>query len=118
MKRIIFGLFSVSCLIIGVITLCSSSAGITGVSSAGCTCHGSQSSATVLGITGFPTNYVLGQAYPITVSIANASELAGGFDLTVSLGTISAASTGTTIQSSLKEIGHNTHKSFTSGSCS
>lgn len=118
MKRILLSLFTLLCFSIIAITLSSSSNGITGQSSAGCTCHGSQNSATVLSLTGFPSNYVLGQAYPITVSVTNASKLAGGFDLTVSAGSISAGSAGTTTQPTLKEIGHNAPKSFTSGTCS
>ena len=104
------------CLLIIKLTLSSSTLGVTGQSIAGCTCHGVSSSATVISVTGFPTNYVNNQAYPITLTITNTTKVAGGFDLAVTAGTISGAvANQTAIVTGAKEIYHTAAKSMTSG---
>lgn len=116
MRKYLLPSFLGICLLIIKMTMSSNSTGITGQSSAGCTCHGSSTSATVISVTGFPTNYVNNQAYPITFTITNATKLAGGFDLAVTAGTISGAVSGqTALVSGAKEIYHTAAKSMTSG---
>ena len=116
MRKFLLPTFLGLCLLIIKMTMSSSSGGAPGNSSAGCTCHGSAGAATVLTVTGFPTNYVNNQAYPITFTITNASKVAGGFDLAVSAGNLSGAISGqTAITANLKEIYHTAPKNMTAG---
>lgn len=79
----------------------SNSGGIMGASTTGCGgngCHGSQNAATGISITGIPaTGFLPGTNYPVTLSVtvANATLTAAGFDMTVSTGTLSNAPANT-----------------------
>jgi hypothetical protein len=121
MKKYFTKLHAACFLIAGLIiylAISSYSTGITGQSVAGCSCHGSNTSSTVLSISGIPTGgWVPGTAYTITISVTNTSKSAAGFDLTVSTGTLSSAPSGTSISGST-EIRHTTPKSMSSGTAS
>ena len=105
---------------IALLTLSSNSTGITGQSTAGCSCHGASTSSTLLSITGIPTTgWVAGTAYPLTISVSNSgsSYSRAGFDLTANIGSFSAAGTGAAINGTT-EVYHTTPKVFSSGSAS
>lgn len=106
---------------VAYLALSSNSSGITGQSTAGCGgsgCHGSSgSTATVLAITGIPgTGWTAGAAYTITATVTNTAKTAAGFDLTVTAGTVSAASSGATASGT--EVRHTAPKTLTSGTAS
>jgi hypothetical protein len=118
MKRIVFSLFLVVCLALIRMSMSSYSNGITGASTAGCSCHGQPTTTTVITVTGLPTNYVNGQAYSVTLTISNASKVAGGFDLNFSAGTVSGIPLNTALTNANKELFHTSPKSMTAGSVS
>lgn len=109
------------CLVIGgafaCLTLSSNSTGITGRSTVGCGgggCHGNSSTSTILSISGIPgAGWVASTAYTITVTVTNTAKVAAGFDLTVSAGTVSAASSGATASGT--EARHTTPKTLSAG---
>jgi hypothetical protein len=111
-KRLLTILLAVSALTI-YLSQSSFSSGYASGATNGCSCHGAANTATLVSITGFPANYVNGQAYPITISVSNATMVEAGFTLAVSNGTLSAASTGSAITG--LEIKHNTPKVITGG---
>jgi hypothetical protein len=95
-------------------SLSSSSGGVTGLSSSGCSCHGNASTATTVAVAGFPSSYVAGQAYTLTLTVTNGTKVEAGFDLTVSSGTISSAPAGTTT-SGTTEIYHTSPQTMVGG---
>lgn len=119
MKRklpfVLFGLL----LLAGYLLLTSNSGGITGVSTTGCTCHGSASSNTTTMLSGLPLNgWVAGTTYTLTLTVSNSTKVSAGFDFTVDKGTFSNAPTGTAITSTNMEIRHTSPKTISSGSTS
>jgi hypothetical protein len=101
---------------LGFLSLSSYSGGITGQSSAGCSCHGSNNTGTLLTLTGIPAGgWVPGTSYTLTASVNNTSMSYAGFDLTASVGELTNAPTGTTISNNNTEIGHGTPKLLNSG---
>ena len=93
-KKLLFStLLSLGCLTTYIIFSSSANAsqGVMGASTIGCgSCHGSANAATTITITGMPgSGFVAGTTYPLTLKVTNASKLAAGFDMSVSLGTIS-----------------------------
>ena len=105
---------------IAFLMLSSNSSGITGQSTAGCSCHASANSSTLISITGIPaTGWVAGTAYPLTVSVSNSGSTysRAGFDLTASIGSFSNVGTGASLNGTT-EVYHNTPKIFSSGSAS
>jgi hypothetical protein len=100
------------------VLLSSNSGGISGQSTAGCNCHGSNSSSTLLTISGMPTSgWVPGQAYNLTATVSNSARTGAGFDLSVTAGTLSNAGAGATLAGST-EIRHTARKTMTSGAAS
>ncbi len=105
---------------IGYLTLSSNSNGITGQSTAGCSCHGGTSTSTLINISGIPnTGWVPGTAYPLTISVNNsgAAYTRAGFDLTANIGTFTAAGMGASLNGTT-EVYHNTPKVLGGGSAS
>lgn len=94
----------------------SSSGGISNVHTTGCTCHGAATSATTVTVTG-DNVYYLGDSIIFTVTVANATKAAGGFNLKCNIGTIALQGTGVTLVSTT-EIRHNAPRAFTGGSAS
>jgi hypothetical protein len=92
------------------------STGYAGGAINGCSCHGAANAATLVSVTGFPSTYVNGQGYPITISVTNSTMVEAGFTLTVTNGALSAASTGAAIAG--LEIKHNTPKLLVGGTAS
>lgn len=95
-------LSTVSSLLLGsaaIVLLNSSSGGVMGKATAGCSgsgCHSAKSTNTTITLTGIPTTgYVANQTYNMTLQVANSSKPKAGFDLLVSAGTIQSASSGT-----------------------
>lgn len=95
-------LSTVSSLLLGsaaIVLLNSSSGGVMGKATAGCSgsgCHAAKSTNTTITLTGIPTSgYVANQTYSMTLQVANSSKPKAGFDLLVSAGTIQSASSGT-----------------------
>ncbi len=102
-----------ACLVTIFLLTTSSNNGTTGTTSAGCNCHGVAGLATTVTFSGFPTYYQLGQIYPITVVVSNATKLTGGFKISASLGTFINPSAGVTING--LNAYHNTPKNMVSG---
>lgn len=105
-------------LVLGILylTTSSNSGGITGVSTVGCTCHGSSSNQTTMTLTGIPsTGWVAGTTYTMTLTVTNSGKSEAGFDLTVTQGTITNGSAGTSISGTGSEIYHNTPQLLNSG---
>lgn len=107
------------------LTLSSSSSGISGQSTSGCSCHNASSSAaTIVTLTGLPAaGYNNGAVYPITVTVTNNTIVAAspfgkrdGFDLSSSAGSFTAIA-GTSLLGAT-EIFHNTPKTATTGTAS
>lgn len=69
-----------------------SESGSKGYSQTGCTCHGAASPQATVTTTGIPDQYVPGDTYLLTVSVISTtvSGDSGGFDLSVTTGTLSA----------------------------
>ncbi|RYD52627.1 MAG: T9SS type A sorting domain-containing protein [Sphingobacteriales bacterium] len=100
------------------VLLSSNSSGISGQSTAGCNCHGSNTVGTLLTITGIPTSgWVPGQAYSLFATVASGSRTGAGFDISVTAGTLSNPGAGATLASTT-EIRHNARKAMASGSAS
>jgi hypothetical protein len=92
------------------------STGITGQSTAGCTCHGATATNTVdVNISGMPTNPVVGVTYPLLFNISGTNSYAG-FNLTVGSGTL--VNSNTESQLSGGELTHTAPKFLTSGTAS
>jgi hypothetical protein len=91
----------------------SNNAGAGGYATNGCTCHGVQSSLTILTLTGIPTTgYVLGTTYTLTATVNNSAKTKAGFDIGVNNGTLIAGA-GTTVSGS--SVTHNGGKIMASG---
>ncbi len=116
MNKRLLSIITAITLFTAYLSLTSSSGGISGVATSGCSCHGAANTATMVSVTGFPANYANGVAYPITITVTNPSMVEAGFTLTVSNGTLSAGSVGTVISG--LEIRHNTPKTLVAGSAS
>jgi len=111
--------YSLVALLMGYFIFSSYSGGISGQSTAGCGgtgCHTSTSTGgTSMTLTGVPPNgWVAGTTYNLTLGLTNMTQVAAGFDLTCSAGTLSAPSTGTQLNGNT-EIRHNTPQSLISG---
>lgn len=95
------------------------SGGITGVTSSGCTCHGAQSSATTLSLSGNTTTRA-GQTLNLTVVVAHSSLQAAGVNIAVkdqqgqNVGTLAPA-TGSGLQLSNGELTHQQPKTMSNG---
>lgn len=90
-----------------IIVLNSSSGGVMGHATSGCSCHGTKNTNTTITLTGIPsTGYVTGQTYACTLRVSNATKTKAGFDLLVSAGSITSASSGTMVMGS--ELHHTT----------
>ena len=95
------------------------SGGITGVTSSGCTCHGAQSSATTLSLSGNTTTRA-GQMLNLTVVVAHSSQQAAGVNIAVkdqqgqNVGTLAPA-TGSGLQLSNGELTHQQPKTMSNG---
>jgi hypothetical protein len=95
------------------------SGGITGVTSSGCTCHGAQSSATTLSLSGNTTTRA-GQTLNLTVVVAHSSQQAAGVNIAVkdqqgqNAGTLAPA-TGSGLQLSNGELTHQQPKTMSNG---
>jgi hypothetical protein len=95
------------------------SGGITGVTSSGCTCHGAQSSATILSLSGNTTTRA-GQTLNLTVIVAHSSRQAAGVNIAVkdqqgqNVGTLAPA-TGSGLQLSNGELTHQQPKTMSNG---
>lgn len=95
------------------------SGGITGVTSSGCTCHGAQSSATILSLSGNTTTRA-GQTLNLTVVVAHSSQQAAGVNIAVkdqqgqNVGTLAPA-TGSGLQLSNGELTHQQPKTMSNG---
>jgi hypothetical protein len=95
------------------------SGGITGVTSSGCTCHGAQSSATTLSLSGNTTTRA-GQTLNLTVVVAHSSRQAAGVNIAVkdqqgqNVGTLAPA-TGSGLQLSNGELTHQQPKTMSNG---
>jgi hypothetical protein len=97
----------------------SSSGGVTGLSTSGCSCHGPNSASTSITLTGIPTTgWVAGTTYNMTLTVTNATKIEAGFDMTVDKGTFSNALSGTSLTSANQQLYHTTPKSAISGSTS
>ncbi len=95
------------------------SGGITGVTSSGCTCHGAQSSATTLSLSGNTTTRA-GQTLNLTVVVAHSSRQAAGVNIAVkdqqgqNVGTLAPA-TGSGLRLSNEELTHQQPKTMSNG---
>ncbi len=95
------------------------SGGITGVTSSGCTCHGAQSSATTLSLSGNTTTRA-GQTLNLTVVVAHSSRQAAGVNIAVkdqqgqNVGTLAPA-TGSGLRLSNGELTHQQPKTMSNG---
>lgn len=99
------------------ISTSSYSGGINGQStsgSGGCYCHGANNSATIVNVTSPVSSYSQNQLITFTVTVANASKVAGGFNLTTNIGDIISGGAGTTVLSP-NEISHNSRKFMVAG---
>jgi hypothetical protein len=117
MNKKLLSIITTLCLFVVYLSFSSSSTGITGQSTSGCSCHGAASANTIVSITGFPANYVNGQAYPITLTITNSLQSEAGFDLSVTGGTLSNAPVGTALFGTT-ELRHTTPKALVGGTTS
>jgi hypothetical protein len=117
-KKLLFSSFVLLGGLTAYLSLTSSSGGVMGNSTSGCSCHGAANSATTLEITGIPaTGWVAGTAYPLTVSVKNSTKAAAGFDMTVTAGVMSNAPANTMLMGGI-ELHHTALKLATSGSTS
>jgi hypothetical protein len=88
--------------------------------SPGCNCHGpSANSNTAITVSGLPnesTGYVLGQVYPITVTVTNSTKVAAGINLSVSTGSITNLGDGLSFASGSNiSIKHSSPKNMING---
>ncbi len=98
--------FLAMCIIVGYMAITSYSTGITGLSQAGCSCHGPNTGNTLISITGLPTDYIPGTTYTLTANVNNPGMSKAGIDLTATLGTLGGTPSGATVTST--EINHTT----------
>ncbi len=105
---------------ITITTLSSSSSGnpsSIGRSTSGCGgagCHGAQSGATVIALSGIPsTGWLPNVTYSLMLTVTNATKTKAGFDLSVNTGTLTAGS-GTQLNGTT-EILHNVPQVLSSG---
>jgi hypothetical protein len=120
MNKKILSIVTIVGLFVIYLSMSSSSNGINGQSAVGCgggSCHGAANANTTIALAGFPTNYVNGQSYNITVSVNHSTQVEAGFDLSVTGGTISLPGLGAALNGTT-EIRHNTPKTITAGSAS
>lgn len=90
----------------------SSSGGITGQSTSGCSCHcNSSNGATTVTISTTATIFEPGQTYNFTVTVANSSLVNAGVNLSASAGTLNAGSNG--LRKSGSELTHQNPKALT-----
>ncbi len=113
MNKKILSIFSAVIIAVIYLSLTAASSG-SGVSSAGCSCHGPASANTLISITGFPATYTNGTAYTVTVTVTNATKVGAGFAASVNMGTISAPPTGTTLSGTMA-IKHNSNNAMVAG---
>ncbi len=73
-------------------------------------CHGGSNAATSVSISGLPSFYSLSTAYPISVTVTNASMNGAGFQLQTNIGTLSTADPGININTGGLAASHNTKK--------
>lgn len=116
MNRRLLLVLAVACVIIAATAGVSSrSGGITGVSSSGCTCHGSTpTSAVVPTLSGVPATWEPGVSYDLTVSFTGGPAFSvnpsrmnqGGFNLRASGGSLSNVLSPTTVAVSGSEATH------------
>ena len=98
------------------------SGGITGVTTSGCTCHGAQSNATTLSLSGSTTTRP-GQTLNLTVIVAHSSQQAAGINIAVkdqqgqNAGTLAPA-TGSGLQLANGELTHQQPKTMSGGQAS
>lgn len=122
LKKLLFS--SIFFLGLGSIALLnmSSSGGQMGVYATGCSgtgCHGAANTNTSISVTGIPSGgYVAGTVYPITLTVTNADSTlqAGGFDLKFGGGTITGAPANTMLMG--LELHHTQPKLLTGSSVS
>jgi hypothetical protein len=99
------------------LTLSSSSGGVMGKSTSGCTgsgCHNNDAATTVT-LTGIPAEgFTPGAMYAMTLSVNNPSKVEAGFDMTVNQGNMSGAPAGTMLMGGI-ELHHTTPKAMMSG---
>jgi hypothetical protein len=105
MKKILFNLLLVSGLAVTFITFKSDSNGRFAAGLACGSCHGALNAATTTAITGLPATFETGVAYPISVTIANATLTKAGFNLAVTGGTL-AAGTGSKVNAAKNQATH------------
>jgi hypothetical protein len=111
-KKLLYLFVILSCFVI-YISQSSFSSGYSSGATNGCNCHGAANTATLVSISGFPTNYVNNQVYPVSISVTNSSMIEAGFTLSVSNGTLTTPSAGSAISGT--EIRHNTPKLLVGG---
>jgi hypothetical protein len=108
---------------VAYISLTSSSGGVAGGSTSGCSCHGAVNASTLVSISGLPSGgYTNGAIYSVTVSVTNATIVPsptqkGGFSLSSSSGTF-AATAGTSTNVAATEINHSSAKTAIAGTAS
>jgi len=115
-------LFTAMLLVGGIVanlTLSSNSGGKMGVSTTGCGgggCHAaSTGGATTISVTGIPaTGFVAGSTYAMSLKVMNAIQVAAGFDLSITTGTLSGAPANTMLMGG-NELHHTAPKNFTAG---
>jgi Secretion system C-terminal sorting domain len=70
-------------------------------------CHGNTASAaTTINLTGLPTNFITGQTYNLTFTVANSTNVKSGFNILCSGGTFTAG-TGSKTNTAKTQITHN-----------
>ncbi len=101
-------------LAIGSLFTLSNQAGVSGNSTAGCSCHGSSSTNTSVQINSdIPSaGYLTGETYNITVLISNSTKSQAGFNLSSSDGTLIAGSTSKLING---EATHSPQQNLSNG---
>lgn len=98
----------------GMFTLTSNKSGVSGNSTAGCSCHSpTANTSTTVSMTGLTGSYAPDYTYTCTLTVSNSSMLAAGCDLRASAGTLTAGSTTRIING---DITHNTPLGMTNGS--
>ena len=80
-----------------------------------CGCHGPANTATTVAINGLPTFYNPGQAYAITVTVANSTLPFAGFQIQTNVGTLATTDADVTIQGGNMSAGHNARKAISGG---
>ena len=115
-KKLLLSSFLMLGGLIAYLGLSSSSSGVMGASTSGCSCHGAASTATTITLTGIPsTGYVAGTPYTVTLSVINSTKKGAGFDLTCDNGNMSGAPSGTMLMGGGKELHHTATKDTVAG---